>query len=198
MFIISFLFACLSLPEETNPLANDNDGDGYSEFDGDQNDSDPSIVGSCPDVQVTCPEPVINLSCPSVEVTCPPIPEPTVCPDVEVTCPEAPSSSNSTTSTSVTEVKEHHSETWSGNGSAGIFENTDSRTFILTGVFGAGSSCKVRFDGVDFEHAWHFNANGGLAKIGYEVPLMTGDQIELLSGGNNYDCMLTGYWVSYQ
>ena len=167
MFIISFLFACLSLPEETNPLANDNDGDGYSEFDGDQNDSDPNIVGSCPDVQVTCPE-------------------------------VSASSSNSTTSTSVTDVKEYHSETWAGNGTVGIFENTDSRTFILTGVFGAGSYCKVRFDGVDFEYAWHFNNNGGLAKIGYEVPLMTGDEVELLSGGTNYDCMLTGYWVSYQ
>ena len=34
--------ACAESEQETNPLAVDDDGDGYSEFDGDCNDNDPN------------------------------------------------------------------------------------------------------------------------------------------------------------
>lgn len=107
MITVFIMMAC-AVPETDNPLAVDNDGDGYTEFQGDLNDNDPDVYNGsdyihkddCPEavvsldptvLEVVCPElPDINLSCP--EVICPE--QPTInltCPDppvVNLTCPE--------------------------------------------------------------------------------------------------------------
>ena len=106
--MLLLLFAC-TLPDGQNPLAVDNDGDGYTEFQGDLDDNDPTVNNrseyihkdDCPetlevlcprlpDINLSCPEPVVNIECPEpvVNIECP---EPVVnvaAPSVSVAAPD--------------------------------------------------------------------------------------------------------------
>jgi hypothetical protein len=218
--IALILFACLEPTEYVNPLAVDDDGDGYTEFGGDQNDADPNYVNdvSCPDVHLTCPTPVVT--CPSVTVdtvVCPEIPscpelpeipscpEPVECPDVNVECPSVPTN----TGTGTSETREYFTEMWGNTNPIATWTNTDSRTFIITGVYGGGSGdCSMRLYSSSsttggYVYLNSLRTNGQNYGIGYvyEVPMLSGDTASLhwdigTSWASN--CMFTGYWVSYE
>jgi hypothetical protein len=214
--IALILFACLEPTEYVNPLAVDDDGDGYTEFGGDQNDADPDYVNDagCPDVHLTCPTPVVT--CPSVTVdtvVCPELPEipscpePVECPDVNVECPSVPTNTGS----QVSETREYFTETWESTTSNSIaWTNTDPRTFIITGVHGgsgSGTRCAIRvpsptslYGNVEFKSNIAFAYYYGITPH-YNLPVLTGDTINLVVTGSTSSgtmCMFTGYWVSYQ
>ena len=205
--IALILFACLETPNYENPLAIDDDGDGYTEFGGDQNDADPNYVNdiSCPDVHLSCPQPVVT--CPSVTVdtvVCPELPEipacpePVECPDVNVDCPSVPTS----TGTGASEIREYFTETWECTGNCGTWTNTDSRPFIITGILGGANNhvCFAKIQSPTSNRSivlYSMAVNGAEP---YSIPLLAGDAVELSTSGssNGVFCMFTGYWVSYE
>lgn len=100
--MLFILFACLEQIEQQyqNPLAIDNDGDGYTEFQGDMNDNDPTVYNGsdyihkddCPQAIVTLDPTVLEVVCPTlpqINLSCPPIPD-LSCPPpiVDVECPQ--------------------------------------------------------------------------------------------------------------
>ena len=80
--MLLLLFAC-GMPDTENPLAVDDDGDGYTEFQGDLNDNDPTVYNGSDYIHKDdCPETIVKLDPTVLEVVCPTLP------DINLSCPE--------------------------------------------------------------------------------------------------------------
>ncbi len=191
----------------------------------DNNDtSSDSTYEHCPDVQVTCPEPVINLTCPE------PVIEniiQTDCPDVEITCPEANINiSNEIDTQPIADVidsssssPEYYAETVAiptGSVEITVFTNTQSTDFIIThlwtkgGTYG-GADCWRAIQGVP-SYTSNFTLGGswrnyftntavdGLIGVGLmadlTMPLNPTESLICSRGGSTADSYVyfQGYW----
>jgi hypothetical protein len=135
-----------------------------------QNNDTPSdsTYEHCPDVQVTCPEPVINLTCPE------PVIEniiQTDCPDIEISCPESNINISNEIDTqpiadelvSLTEAITMQAGEWAAikiqppisgyapngnpNYSSTTWTNTDSRPFLVEAIYGGSLEYDINTDG---------------------------------------------------
>lgn len=185
-----------------------------------------------PVIELSCPQPEINLSCP--EVVCP---EPVVrdivietsCPDVYVEQPEVNITVDGPDMTGIesaiddmvvafedlslngsqsSQTKDYHAQTGNiGYSSVIVFNNNDSREFVITSVIGLEISCAVKDSGgivipnfcsnLACSRTKSFSSAGVHASIGvrngFSIPVEPGQFVECVTS-NSSQYLLQGYY----